>query len=150
MKVLAAVALIGLSLPAQTCFYNWTSDPVGGTGSFPDLFEAAISGPLSQPVQRHHILVPGVAFQNVPARITEMSIGVAAGMRVLRFEELTIRMSQTTATSLSSTFATNVTSPQQTVLLIRDHIWQQGFGPEWIAFGLQQPFQFVPGNGNLL
>lgn len=150
MNALAAFALLAFPLTAQTCFYNWSSDPTGGLGGFSDIFSFTASAPFNQPVQRHHLLVPAVVFQNVPARITELSIGVRQGMRSIRFDELTIRMSQTSVVSVDYLFANNITAPMQEVLSLRDHVWQQGFGPDFVPFGLQQPFQFVPGQGNLL
>ena len=143
---LAGLALLhGYSI-AQTCLYTWGSDP-GVAGSGANLLDPAGTGN----VLRRQLLVPAVVFQNVPTRITELSgASVPAGYRRVRFDELTIRMGHTSAAQLSTTFAQNITSPLQTVLSVRDHVWFDGFGPAWVPVGLQTPFLFLPGSGNLL
>jgi hypothetical protein len=89
-------------------------------------------------------------FQNVPARITDVAVGARSGWRTYAFGELTIRMGHTTANQLSASFAQNITSPLQDVLVAHDHVWTEGPGPAWVPLGLQAPFQFLPGSGNLL
>ena len=146
LGLLAGLVLFHGHSSAQTCLYTWGSDP-GGAGSGAALLDPAGVGN----VIRRQLLVPAVVFQNVPTGIAELSVVTApAGYRRLRFDELTIRMGHTNATQLSTTFAQNVTSPLQTVLSVRDHVWFEGFGPAWVPVGLQTPFLFLPGSGNLL
>lgn len=130
---------------AQNCLYNWGSDPTipGNTGG--------LLGPVGPgQVRRQQVLVPAIVFQNVPTRITDLAYVIGGGYRLMRFDELTIRMGHTSVAQLSTNFAQNVTSPLQTVMSVRDHVWFEGVGPAWTPIGLQSSFQFLPGSGNLL
>ena len=135
---------------AQTCFHTVNADPYGtlphgANGSF------LLTLPTPQPLYtRHHLLIPAGVFQNVPARITDLAVGARNGWRTYLSRELTIRMGHTTVGTLSSTFAQNITSPLQDVLVAHQHVWTEGPGPAWVPLGLQTPFQFAPGNGDLL
>jgi hypothetical protein len=145
--MLRTVLVVVLSLAAvrgQTCAYNWGSEPLQLSGNTARLLYGGGN------VSRSHVLVPAVVFQNVPLRITDLSVSTTPGYRRLRFDRLTIRMGHTTVTQLSPVFAANLTSPLQDVLVATDHVHFEGFGPEWIPVGLQSPFQFLPGSGNLL
>lgn len=131
---------------AQTCIYSSGAEPVNPGG---------VDAPLIQPwgvgqIERTHLLFPAGMFQNVPVTITDFSVAVRAGWRKFRCTELTIRMGHTTVSQLGAVYAQNITSPLQDVLVVRDHVWTQGIGPGWVAVGLQQSFQFLPGSGNLL
>jgi hypothetical protein len=142
--------LLAAAAPAQTCFYTVNADPYGtvphgAIGSF------LLTLPTPQPLYtRHHLLIPAGVFQNVPARITDIAVGARNGWRTYYSRELTIRMGHTTVGTLTSTFAQNITSPLQDVLVAHQHVWTEGPGPAWIPLGLQAAFQFLPGNGDLL
>lgn len=147
MRELAFVvvaAVVG-QLPAQTCVHSWgtgpTTPPAAQGGSF---------RVLTGQYERSHIRVPEVVFQNVPTLIREMSVTREGGWTQWRFDELIVRMGQTTVTTLNGPFVQNITSPLQDVLHVSDHDWLMGIGPDWIPLGLQQPFLFVPGQGHLL
>lgn len=144
LPLLSTLLLAGVAM-TQNCLYNWGSDPTiaGNTGG--------LLGPAGPgQIRRQHLLVPALVFQNVPTRITDFAYAIGAGYRRLRFDELTIRMGHTNATQLSTNFAQNITSPLQTVMSVRDHVWFEGVGPAWTPVGLQSSFQFLPGSGNLL
>jgi hypothetical protein len=131
---------------AQTCEYNCGTEPLQLSGNTAALLPAGGPGLF----YRKHVMVPALVFQNVPLVITDVSVSCPAGYRQLSFSRLTIRMGHTTVAQLSNTFAQNITSPLQTVLDARDHVFFEGFGPAWVPLGLQVPFQFHPGSGNLL
>ncbi|MFY9342921.1 MAG: hypothetical protein WAT39_10555 [Planctomycetota bacterium] len=136
--------LIAASPRAQTCAYNWGTEPLGPGGNTATLLSSI------DIVYRSHVLVPAAVFQNVPLVITDLSVAVAGGYRRLKYTRLTIRMGHTTVNQLATTFAPNITSPLQDVLVANEHVFFEGFGPAWIPVGLQTPFQFLPGSGNLL
>jgi hypothetical protein len=138
---LSAVAL------AQTCVVNSGNDP-GSPGAANAYSPLAPANPGT--FRRSQILVPAVAFENVPTRITELSYFLGNGWRQVHLEELTIKMGHTSVATLSEFAAANITSPLQTVMAVRDHVYFEGGGPGWSAVGLQTPFQYLPGSGNLL
>ena len=146
---LGLAAFLAAWLPAQTCVHTSGSDPAGSlppraTGrSF--LYPGTDSGWI-----RRHLLVPATLFANVPLRITDFSLPVREGWRQLRIRQFIVRMGHTTRTQLSTTFAQNITSPLQDVLVANDYVVFEGIGPAWVPLGLQQSFQFLPGHGNLL
>jgi hypothetical protein len=141
-------ALLAASLAAQTCIYTGSSDPAGAGQA--SLFLLENTSPPSPGFYRTQTLLPAALFQNVPVRITEISIPVRQGFRRSRFAQLTIRMGQTTVTQLSTVFAQNITSPLQNVLVANNHVVFDGVGPAWVPLGLQQPYLFLPGHGNLI
>lgn len=144
--LIALLALFHGALSAQSCIYTADVDPALpgsiGTGFF--------GAPDANLYYRKHYLVPATLFANVPLRITDLSLAVRQGWRRLRLPQVTVRMGQTTRTQLSNTFAQNITSPLQDVLVATDHIMLEGIGPTWVPIGMQQPYQFLPGQGNLL
>jgi hypothetical protein len=140
--VIAALAAI-TDVDAQTCFYTIDGDPAGIASSGGSATGLMTAGPSNE-IQRTQILIPIGVFQNVPARITDIAVGVRSGWRTYAFEELTIRLGHTTVQQLGSTFAQNITSPLQDVLVVRDHVWKEGQGPDWVPLGLQQSFQVLP------
>lgn len=144
LSSLSALVLASAAM-AQNCLYNWGSDP-----TIPGNTSGLLSPPGQGQVSRQHLLVPAFVFQNVPTRITDLAYAIGSGYRRLRFDELTIRMGHTSMTQLSTTFATNITSPLQTVMSVRDHVCFVGVGPAWAPIGLQSSFLFMPGSGNLL
>ena len=145
IRLCALVTSLHAIAAAQNCLYNWGSDPTPpGSG-------APLLSPLGPgQFRRTQVLVPAFVFQNVPERITDFAYVIGTGWRHLHFEELTIKMGHTTMNTLSNNFAANVTSPLQTVMSVRDHVWFEGVGPAWTSVGLQNSFQFLPGSGNLL
>ena len=147
--LLALLLALSGGVTAQTCIYTVDSSPYGTVPA------GAQGARLYQPwgagtYHRIHLLVPMAVFQNVPHRITDIAVGARSGWFTYRFSEVTIRMGHTTATQLNAVFAQNITSPLQDVLVVRDHVWTEGFGPAWVPLGLQQSFQLLPGSGNLL
>ncbi len=146
MKSLLLLCLVLLSgrIAAQTCVHVYTTDPAAGPPNQGfDLFHFS-------DYRRCHVLVPATVFQNVPLLIREVSVGVMAGWQRRQIAELTIRMGYSAVAQLQTTFAANITSPLQDVLVVRDHTWLEGIGPAWVPLGLQTPFYFVPGHGNVL
>jgi hypothetical protein len=131
--------------PAQTCAYNSGVDPAGGNG-----LAALLYPPTSALFRRTHVVVPAVVFQNVPLVITDIAVATIPGYRRMKFDRLTIRMGHTTVGQANTIFGQNITSPLQDVLVARDHVFFEGFGPAWVPVGLQTSFQFLPGSGNLL
>lgn len=133
--------------PAQVCAYNSSADPSSSSGG---ATAGLLYPPTSALFRRMHVVVPSVVFQNVPMVITDMAVVAISGHRRMKFDRLTIRMGHTTVGQANTIFAQNITSPLQDVLVARDHVFFEGFGPAWVPVGLQTSFQFLPGSGNLL
>ena len=142
----AALTLFAGALSAQTCVYSANMDPAlpatNAAGFFPT--------PNANGFYRTQYMIPATLFANVPLRITDLSLPVRQGWRRVLLPQVTVRMGQTTRTQLSNTFAQNITSPLQDVLVATDHVMFEGIGPAWVPIGMQQPYQFLPGQGNLL
>jgi hypothetical protein len=134
--------LTTVGVRAQTCIYNgWTDPTYTPTGT---TYIVGVGNSRSQ------IRIPAVFWQNVPHRITELWFAQRGGWRRHHFDQLIVRMGHTTAGPLVANFNSNITSPLQTVLPVDDHDWLFGPGPAWIPIALQEPFQFLPGHGDIL
>lgn len=99
---------------------------------------------------RKQVLIPDVWFANVPMLIRDVAVGNEYGWLAMEYGQLEVRMGHTSVQTLDYMFANNITSPMQLVLDVDDHRVMFGPGPMWCALGLQDAFQFVPGQGNLL
>src|SRR5690606_32424372 len=90
------------------------------------------------------------SVNNVPGRITSLAVGGAAtGLR--HHDTIQIRMDylQGSSTTLSTTFASNLSANAVTVLEATDYQWHQTSGT-WGRLGLQKPFTYVPQLGPLV
>lgn len=144
------VLLLALScgvLHAQDCVYT-AQQGVPSTAASSTL--ATTSNGYKR---RQQVLVPSYLFENVPTLITDFAHSIGQTYSRKRFDRLTIRFGHTSVTTLSTTFANNITGPMQTVLLAENHVHTEaltGPAPGWVPVGMQQPFLFLPGSGNLL
>jgi hypothetical protein len=142
--LLSSLFAIGSAMPAQTCVYESSPDPAGN----PAVQGTSIVGGID--FQRSQFIVNAAVFQNVPTLIREMSFGNSGGLFVQSITSLRVRFGYSTQTQVQPGFVQNTTSPLQDVLVATDYVWTVGLGSIWVPLGLQQPFLFVPGNGNLL
>lgn len=140
--LVALLVVAAAPLPAQTCIYNGWNTPTLGTTGFASTFGSQDT--------RFQIRVPATVFQNVPCLIRELAFANTNGWTQFHFDQITVKMGYTNLAPLSTSFATNITSPQQTVLFAQQHDWLMGIGSAWVPVGLQTPFQFLPGHGDLL
>lgn len=143
----AAGWLIVSAAMAQTCVYSWS--PVPDVGSTRPLFYGLDTGGT----HRIQYRIPTLRFQTTPVLIRDLGFAVREGVVLYEFDRLTIRMGHTTNDPLLTTsFQANYNGAATTVLDARQHRWQVlgGRTPGWVGFGLQQPFQYLPGQGDLL
>lgn len=136
--------LVAVRAPAQQCLY--TSDPSPTSLTQGSIFPYADFGSQG----RAQVLVPAFLFENVPTLITDFSYFIGPLYNRTRYGRITIRIGQTSVSDLSTTFASNITGPMQTVLLLENHVITRGPWSGWYPVGMQQPFTFLPGSGNLL
>jgi hypothetical protein len=146
LKSALGALILAAGLCAQTCIYSWSTNP-SEPGQNP---LRLLSGQADQRFSRIQMLLPATLFGNVPVRITEVSLPVRTGWRRSHWRHFAVRMRQTSIGQLSSFFAANVTGPFQDVMILDDHVGLLGVGPAWVPLGLQQPFLFIPGRGDLL
>jgi len=141
-------ALLLPTLRSQTCFYSFTSDPLQSTLQ-------PVAEPLGQsdsqppnPTRITQFFVSRFRFQNAPVHIT----GLAFSMTLdgsMSYSTIRVRMAHTAADSLNTVFANNFTTPPQVVLETHDYAWPHR-RDQWAEVGLQTPFLYTPGIGNLL
>jgi hypothetical protein len=142
LRTTLLVVLATAGIRAQTCIYNGWTDPLYVPNGSSYVIGVGNS--------RTQVRIPAVFLQNVPHLITELSFAQRGGWTLHHFDQLVVRMGHTTAGPLTANFAQNVTTPLQTVLVVDNHDWLFGPGPAWIPVGLQVPFQFLPGQGDIL
>lgn len=147
MRLFVVGLLCGLSsLTAQNCVEIGPA-PGGGIGGE----WLPIVSSTGQAVHwRRQVLIPAIWFANVPTLIRDVAVGNEYGWVTMEYGQLQVRMGHTSVQNLNFQFANNITSQMQLVLDVNDHRTTYGPGPVWSELGLQQPFQFVPGQGNLL
>ncbi|MBI5850822.1 MAG: hypothetical protein HZB39_07310 [Planctomycetes bacterium] len=148
MRSILAISLLVPLLDAQSpCFY--VPDPVpenygGATGN-------ASSAPLAFVMQTNYrslIVVPSIRFANVPRWIDDLAF-VPLGTDISECDELIVRLSHTSATTVVDQFAPYITEPQVEVLRVRTHRFVR-IANTWMRLGLQRPFLYIPARGNLL
>ena len=134
-------------LAAQDCVY--TAQPGASSTAAASTLTSTSNGYK----RRQQVLVPSYLFENVPTLVTDFAHSIGQSYTRRRFDRLTIRFGHTSATTLSTVFANNITGPMQTVLLAENHVHTElltGPAPGWAPVGLQQSFLYMPGSGNLL
>lgn len=145
--VLVALPLLAGAVPAQRCVYVPDNSLGSGSGNvIPFGHVSPTNGSWSN--QKYQTLVPASTLGTVPGRICELAfVPRTTGTR--QFASIVIKMAQTKATTLTTTFATNLGSNPTTVLDARDYVWTNP-QMQWTRIGLQTPFLFIPTLGNLV
>ena len=139
MKTTAWILSLLLSSAAfsQNCFYGPDNDPTTGTVNV---------GGFGSGNRKYQMLVHASDLGSLPALISEISFA-ASGTGIRRHDSLRIRMDHFLGTTLSLTFAQNLTNPI-TVLDVREHKWHN-IADTWNRVGMQRPFLFN-GRDNVL
>ena len=148
MRSLLAIALLVPLLDAQSpCFY--VPDPVPENYGGPTANASAAPLAFVMPTNyRSLIVVPSIRFANVPRWIDDLAF-VPLGTDIRECDELIVRLSHTSATTVVGLFAPYITEPQVEVLRVRTHRFVR-IANTWMRLGLQRPFLYIPARGNLL
>jgi hypothetical protein len=97
--------------------------------------------------QKYQALLTKTQLGSVPLQIQDLGFAGCAG-GIHHFDTIQITMGYTTSTTLSTTFASNLTK-SQVVLSAKDYDWHQA-KDKWSRIGLQKPFLWIPALGNLV
>ncbi len=146
-SLVVAAALATVSLQAQTRVH-YIPDSNAGTGTCNVIpFGTTKSSPTWRN-QKYQTLITAAQLGNKAGPIAE--IGFApCGATLRSFDSLTIKMDHFKGTTLSTTFANNLSAKAVTVLSAKNYVWHQKPG-NWNRIGLQKPFVYVPQLGNLV
>jgi hypothetical protein len=141
---------LGSGLAAQgTCFY--VPDNVMSGGNVIPF--GSTQGSLSTwGNQKYHTLILPADVNNQTGTITSLGFGGGTSGSALRHHDtIQIRMDyfQGTGTTMSTTFAQNISANAVTVLESTNYAWTQ-VGGVWNRIGLQKPFTYVPALGPLV
>jgi hypothetical protein len=142
-----ALALVAEAGSAQ-CYGVPDNLPGSGSGCNVIPFGDATPTSATWSNQLYHTLVTQADLNNQVGLVTGLSFA-PCGSGVRQFTRLTVRMGHCNLGTMSTTFASNFTTPGVTVLDVRDFQWPNTVGV-WNRLPLQTPFVYVPALGDLL
>ncbi|MHC4512538.1 MAG: hypothetical protein ACYTKC_02210 [Planctomycetota bacterium] len=148
---LATVSLMGLltaHAPAQTKIYN--CDNVASTGNCNAIPFGSTSPSTTWSNQKYQTIMPSSLFGKKTGMIC--SLGFAnCKTGYQQFSSIEIKMDYFpgTGSTLTTTFANNITSKATTVLSAKNYVWHTKQNA-WVNVGLQKPFLYIPQLGHLV
>ncbi|MEZ5989900.1 MAG: hypothetical protein R3F30_12395 [Planctomycetota bacterium] len=143
---LSAALLLPLSLlPAQTSVFYPDSTPSGSCNVIP--FGSSPASTSTWGNQKYQSRVDKSAMPVAPQIITDLGFA-PCGTGTSYFKTIKIQMGYTSSTTLSTTFAANLSKPV-TVLDSREYRWHHTSGA-FNRIGLQGQFLYIPANGHLV
>lgn len=145
----AAVALLAAPLVAQTYYYSPSNTPGTGTCNVIPFGTTNTSATWVNQRYQQLVLASDLGSGNVPLRICSLAWSSCGSNQVRLMAELKITLAQTNNTTLSATFASNLTTNAQVVFNGKCHIWQTT-GNNWSNIGLQKNYVFIPQQGRNL
>ncbi len=144
-----ATALLVTAGSAQTRYIPDNDATMGGCNVIP-FGTSAPSATWSN--QRYQTMATFADLGSPTGPIQICNIGFAScrtGDNISHHDTIVIKLGQTNATSLSTTFATNLAANVVTVLKCKDFNWHQK-GATWERIGLQRNYTFIPQLGRNL
>lgn len=127
---ISCILALACGLAAQSIYVPSNTPTTGTCNAFP----------FNTTDMRYQTLVTPTQMGNVPAVISGMAVAQCAGGSAT-FQHLTIRMAHLAATTLSTTFDTNLAAGAITVLDIPNYTWQAAANV-WNDLDLQLPFVY--------
>ncbi|MHC4921923.1 MAG: hypothetical protein ACYTKC_20340, partial [Planctomycetota bacterium] len=100
--------------------------------------------------QLYHQLITPAELNNRVGLICDLGFApCVTGIRKFKTIEIKLDYFQGTGTTMSTTFANNISSKAVTVLSATDYAWHVT-GNQWNRIGLQTPFLYLPSRGPLI
>lgn len=137
-------ALVGLILSTllsgQSSYFIPSNTPTVGTCNV---------APFGRISSIHQSIASAAELGNTAAgQITDLAFA-ACHNAVITFDTIEIVMAQTTATTLSTTFASNLVTNPRTVLKATNYVWPVTAN-QWNRIGLDSPYLYLASQGSLV
>jgi hypothetical protein len=147
-RLFASLTCLLLAAPiAAQCYEIPDNNPAAGSSNVIPFGDSnPQSGTWSQQIYQQ--LVTAADLGNQPGVITSLAFA-PAGTGLRQFASLKITLGHCNLGAMTTTFATNFTSPGQVVLDVTNFEWPTT-ADTWTTIPLQTPFVFIPPLGDLL
>ncbi|MFQ5503876.1 MAG: hypothetical protein ACE5F1_03655 [Planctomycetota bacterium] len=146
--VLVAALLSSSHAVAQTCFYIPSNTPSTGTCNVIPFGTTKTSSTWKN--QKYQTLLLKSQLKPTPGLICEIAFApCGTGLRDFKSIEIVMDYFQGTGSTLSTTFANNISTQAKTVLKSSDYVWHVTRN-QWNRIGLQKSFLYIPQRGHLV
>lgn len=150
MKPLSLLATALLAAPALAQTYVYVPDSNAGAGGCNVIPFGTIKSSSTWVNQRYQTMATTADMGTAAGSICSLAFAACRQAQVRSFDYLKITMAQTTATSLSSNFAANLTTRPTVVFEGKPRIWRIEANDAWDNIGLQKSFLYIPVQGNVV
>jgi len=146
----AGSLLLAVQTEAQSATRIYYPDNVVASGSCNVIPLGHVPNATTWQNQKYHMVVPSSTFGNKVGAITELGFAACRG-GVMDYKTIQVRLDyfQGQGTTMSTTFANNISSKAVTVLNATNYRFNTASG-KWMRIGLQKPFLYLPQLGHLL
>ncbi len=143
----ALAACLAAVLPSQTRVV-YVPDNQAGSGSCNVIPFGTTRSSNTWKNQKYQTILTTAQLGKTPGRICGLGFA-PCGATLRSFDSIVIKMDHIKSSTLSTTFANNLTSKAVTVLSAKNYHWYQKPG-SWNRIGLQKDFLYIPALGNVV